>query len=245
MKGYLSASGLKKYDSCPKQWWFHYVSDEQPGDVDTRYMDLGSAVHDTIEAVLKAGDWDTDAAMDAYAVYAQRHAVADEFIERGEQCVRRAGDYVAKRDPNIRGVEVEERFHVDRPDVDAEFTAKMDVTTDTELWDWKTGSIRDDTPKKEQIQGAVYMAAYHSLYGHPPEKIRFVYLKEEQVRSLDPTDKVWATMLAVARRLQYAKQEDEFDATPGDVCHWCDYAHVCPAFGGVDADFDWDDWMTL
>lgn len=250
MKGYMSASGIKKFGDCPKQWWFRYVSDLDPEIGEPKYLDLGNAVHYTIEDVLPqvSPPYDEE---ELHANLRQVYEavyydlVTDDLKDAADTCLRVAARTVAKKQPDILGIEAEVTFNVDRPDLSSQFNAKMDVCTETEIWDWKTGSIRDDTPLKEKIQGAVYMAAYHVKYGRPPEKIRFLYLKEEQARSLDPTDEVWETMLNRAKRLALAKRNDDFPATPGDVCHWCDYQHACSAAGGVGIDFDWTKWRAL
>lgn len=249
-KHYMSASGVKAHDSCPKQWWYRYESDIDPPEGDTRYLDLGSAVHDGLEDALQH-DQQNDRNLSSYApmryqYYADRLGVDEhgDLYETGLECVKRAVEYVEDRDPDILDIEKEVEFDVDRPDLQETFRGAMDVATSDEIWDWKTGSIRDDTPRKEKIQGAVYMAAYRVTYGHPPEKVRFVYLKEEKVRSFDPSDEVWQEMLNAARRLAASKDSGNFEAQPGDKCYWCDYEQYCTEAGGVGTDFDWEGWMA-
>jgi putative RecB family exonuclease len=141
-------------------------------------------------------------------------------------------------------VEAEYEFDVDRPDLQQKFKGKLDVATTNEIWDWKTGSIRDDTAEKEKIQGAVYMAAYRVAYGHSPEAIRFVYLKEGQVRTIEPSTDTWQFMLSHARNLAKSIRTENFEAKPGDQCYWCDFEQFCPAAGGIGADFSWEAWMA-
>lgn len=248
MKGYMSASGIKKFNDCPKSWWFRYISDYESVDGETKYLDLGNAVHDAIEALLATEELSELEEMDIRIRYEERadhYGVPPDLRSTGLDCTFRAIDYAVSRESEILGVEDEVIFDIDRPDISSEVRAKMDVATDTEIWDWKTGSIRDDTPLKEKIQGAVYMAAYRVEYGHAPEKIRFVYLKEEQVRSLDPSDEIWSTMLTHARSLAAAKEEETYPAQPGDGCHWCDYQMYCAEGGGVGTNFDWNQWTAL
>jgi len=242
----MSSSGIKKFRKCPRQWWYHYVSNYEEVMGETKYLDLGNAVHEAIEKWLKP---DSPDGLDTLLAHYQRlqlyHGVPEDMVEVGEQCCRKAFDFVADQDPTILGIEEKARFNINRPDVQTEVFGKMDVATDTEIWDWKTGSIRDDTPVEEKIQGATYMAAYNVLYGKPPEKIRFIYLKEEAVRSLDPSDEVWNVMLTHARKLTVAKQNDRFPAKPGNKCYWCGYEKYCDAAAGTGGDFDWEDWMRL
>lgn len=239
----MSASGIKKFADCPKQWWFRYLSDHEAEEGETKYMDLGSAVHDAIEECLKTGQTDPDEEAHLFYHYADYHGVPDDMLQTGEDCFRRALEYVQKRDPEIIGVEDEIRFTIDRPDVQSDVLAYIDVATSDEIWDWKTGSIRDDTPQKEQIQAAVYVAAYRVEYGHFPEMVRFVYLKEEKVRSIEPSQDIANTMLANARAIVQARKRNEFPAKPGDKCHWCGYQMHCPESGVGVGDFDWNKYM--
>lgn len=245
MKSYLSASGIKKHRRCPKQWWFRYVSDVEPVEGETKYLDLGNAVHEAIEAGLRQGRTDLAFVRTHYEHFATQYGVPDDLWDTGLSCIEVAVDFINDEDPEILDVEAEAEFQIDRPDLQETVVGKMDVATDTEIWDWKTGSIRDETPIEEKIQGATYMAAYRVKYGKPPEKIRFLYLKEEQKRSLDPTDEVWDTMLAHALKLARSKASGQFEATPGDVCDWCDYRRVCAEGGGIGANFDWEKWTAL
>ena len=254
MKSYMSASGIKTFETCPKQWWFRYVSDLDPVIEEPKYLNLGNAVHYTIEDVLQQDpppDWDSweswgieERFRDIYEVrYA--HLVTEDLEDAAYTCLATAARALVKESPRLIDVEAEVEFNVDRPDVSGRFLAKMDVCTDREIWDWKTGSIRDDTPLKEKLQGAVYMAAYRAEYGRPPEKIRFLYLKEETARTLDPTDDVWNTLMRHASQLELAKKNDDFPAKPGDQCYWCDFEQYCTAAGGIGANFDWEKWMAL
>lgn len=246
----MSASGIKKHADCPKSWWFRYESDVEPIEGDTTHLDLGNAVHDALEDALK-GWMLNDRNLESYAKMryesrADHHGVEDADIwKTGRDCIETAVEYVLDRDPDIIGIEDDVEFDVNRPDLNETFKGKMDVATQSEIWDWKTGSIRDDTRKKERIQGAVYMAAYRAEYGKPPEKVRFVYLKEEKVRSFEPSDEVWHEMLGAARSLAASKRADEWPAKPGDQCYWCPYEQSCAEAGGIGVGFDWDAWVKL
>lgn len=254
MKSYISASGLKTFEDCPRQWWYKYESDKEPVEGDTRALDLGSAVHETIELVLTTDpppQWDAWEEWDIESrfldVYEQQFAasVAEEYQDRAIKCLKNAARYLEKREPQLRGVEVSVEYNLNRPDVDGLARGTMDVATDTEIWDWKTGGIYDDTAKKEKIQGAAYMGAYRVEYGEAPEAIRFIYLREEAVRSIEPSDEVWEYFVGYARRLAAAKKNDAFEATPGKPCQWCDYQSYCPAAGGIGENFDWQRWTAV
>lgn len=244
----LSASKLKAHRKCPKQVWFRYVSDYDR-DGSNEYTAMGSRVHDSIEQFLKsAPDWNDQNATEStlkslYAGLGDEYPLPDKQHSQGEKCLTVAAKFLAKNtDATLRGIERRTEFHADR--IDEDFTAILDVATDSEIWDWKTGRIRDDTDVNETIQGAVYMAAYGVEYGEPPERIRFVYLKEREVRSFTPSDDEWMRMMQYAKSLLRSVDNDDYEAKPGDHCVWCAYEDVCEAARGSLNTVSWGDFRT-
>jgi len=165
--------------------------------------------------------------------------VEDELWDRGINCLETCSKYVAEMRPEcaIRALEPKFEFTLGRPDIKAKFLGYIDcITENGEIWDWKTGSVREEA---EIVQGSVYMKGYQKLYGEPPEKIRFVYLKEGKVRGLEPNDENWNEMIRHAKSLCQDIQRDQFDPDPEESkCYWCDYQGYCSASangaGGID-----------
>jgi CRISPR/Cas system-associated exonuclease Cas4 (RecB family) len=240
----ISASQVKSHAKCPKQWWFRYVSDKEETSGDERYLNLGSRVHEAIEDTLTAEsppplghEKAVKSAVQNLFAEKSEHEIPDDFYDDGMKYCAKAAEFIAKQEPELRGVEVRHEFEIDRDDISTGVTAIMDIVTENEIWDWKTGTIRDETPHEEKIQGAVYMAAYHNKYGETPDSIRFVYVKEGKVRNIDPSDEIWEYMIDRAQDLINAKQTGEFAPEPGDQCYWCSYELWCDAspvgVGGV------------
>lgn len=245
----ISASQVKQFDNCPKAYEYSYLTDIEPTKADKGYLALGSRVHESIEEVLQSEDCPPfgDRKMISKAITNTYHEkdeypLDDEKYGTGVQCCDIAGKVLHKMDPDIRDVEATIRYDIDRDDLVTGVTAKMDITTDSKIWDWKTGTIRDDSIHGERIQGATYMAAYYNRYGEPPEEIMFIYLKEggddtAKVRRLEPTDDNWQYLLKYARKLNQAKEQDRWKATPGDFCYLCEWEGWCDAspvgVGGV------------
>lgn len=254
----ISASQLKTHDRCPLNYRFKYVSGVEPGKESNEYARLGSAVHETIEEILleavEPGELDRaeehtlrPVLLSRFREKTEEWDVPERLIEDGETCCRSAARYLAHRtDQELLGIEQRIKYRIDREDIDTEVTSILDITTDEEIWDWKTGRIRgDETDLAEEIQGATYALAYRHEYGRWPECVRFVYLKEEQVRTLTPDSDPMTTMLQKARRLQAAKRRDEFPANPGDHCYWCPYEWACDAAPVGMGDVDWRRWQAL
>lgn len=243
----LSASGIKKFRDCPKQWWFRYRAAVEGTKTESEYAVLGSTVHEAIENVLREGEpYGPAAFMQEFRDLAADTDLPPDFVEDGADYAWNAGEFLNGRDYTIRGIEEREEFQIERPDVDEPVTAILDVTTEGQIWDWKTGRIRDDTPMEEKIQAGVYAAAYFNLYGEWPEVIRFVYLQEEEVRKYGPDDDLAALVLKYARQLVRAKREQHFPADPGDQCYWCEWEYYCEESGvGVGENFDWEDYTSI
>lgn len=244
----LSASRVKTFKSCPLKYKMKYEDGLRSTKYQQGYGALGSLVHESIENVLTENpDLREESTLRRKFKAEYERLKENEYREEMETiiddrqdedgigCLEVAARFISKQDFEIRedpfGVEAEALFDVDHHAIGGEtFLGYMDLATDSEIWDWKTGRIRgDDTAQDELIQGSVYMAAYRHLYGELPEKVRFVYIKEEKVRTVDPTEENWTEMIKHARALLNAKEMDNFPGQPGDQCYWCGYEMWCPA----------------
>ena len=241
----LSASRIKAYRNCPEKFRMRYIEELDGTKKAKGYGILGSVVHKTIETVLE--DASELTLRDEYQLAGRLKStfnrlkdeldydwekVDDKQEDDGLKCLETAATFITARDFEVRDIEARTVFQIENAEygIEANVLGYIDVTTDGEVWDWKTGRIRDDTAQEEIIQGSVYMAGYHNLYGEMPEAVRFVYLKEEQVRSIDVSEDNWKTMLSHARRLVDGKQQDEYEAKPEDgKCYFCSYEGYCGA----------------
>lgn len=236
----LSASRIKTHASCPKKYELKYVRNLEPTKGASGYGQLGSWVHETLENVLSKNPNETN--QQALLANLKREffrlgesgeidvsAVDEKQKESGLDCLPVAARFISNFQPNIDGLEVPVNFHIDTPSVDRTVYGKMDVVADGEVWDWKTGTIRETTGRDELIQGSTYMAGYHNEYGELPKAIRFIYLKEERQREVDPTEESWQKMMQYARRLVQDEDAGVFEAKPEQgKCYFCDYEMWCP-----------------
>lgn len=237
----ISASRVKKYNRCPKQYELSYERD-LPGDDANEYTVIGSLIHDAIEEVLNEheGDFTRQNAVSRRLkrVFFDLEDEPDRDTELVGESLRddalgsldTAAKYLVSRNPTIRGVEVPSLFEI--TSLKAKSFGYMDVCTESEIWDWKTGSTPDEDGQDEGevIQGSLYMGAYYHEYGVMPEKIRFVYLKENTVRSIEANEDNWDRMLKHASRLVNGQRNDHYPPDPSrSKCHWCSYSHFCSA----------------
>lgn len=243
----ISASQVKSHSKCALRYWFRYIEGKENTKQDNDYLKLGSRVHETIESVLQERPPTEnrqilrDIITDRYRQRGEPE-LPEDFYSTGVKCCEKAADYIAKHQPEFRDIEKRVEFDINRPDLETGVTAIMDVTTQNEIWDWKTGRIRDDIEHEEKIQGTLYMAAFQVEYGETPESIKFVYLKEGKARTVDPTDENWNYMVKRAKALARSKRTGEYPANPGDHCYWCGYEFWCPAAPTGCGNVPWEDY---
>ena len=239
----LSASAVKTFKNCPRQFELQYTENRPRISPSSDYGDLGSAVHEAIERVLQEQNGvnvlDAQNQLESLMFGEYRSIepdIPDSMFEDGLQYLEVAARYIAGRDVDtIRGEE--QTFEVGMEDpVDVSFRGIMDVATEREVWDWKTGKIREEA---EMIQGMIYALGYYHVFGEVPDRIRFVYLKEEKERKFKPTDENYQKMMKYVHNVIDAKESGEFIAKPDESkCYWCSMEGWCDASrvgaGGID-----------
>lgn len=244
----LSASKLKQFDRCPEAFRIGYI-DRKPGEGgENYYIRRGNAVHEAIEDVL--GEMDTLAGKDTDYL---RHKFREQYRSNGGpdgydlsddnhqfvlDCLAVAARFAGGSEDALIGIESKAPFR--SAELDHDFTGYIDVATETEVWDWKTGKS-DGKDLQETLQGSVYMAGYYAHTGRIPEAIHFAYLKDEVRHTLTPSDELWATVVDKASALLKAIDLNSFPADPGDSkCHWCDYEVHCTASSTGGGGIDWE-----
>jgi RecB family exonuclease len=243
----LSASRIKKHNGCPRAYELRYIEKRDPTKKKQGYGEIGSLVHEAIENVMGANPDLRDEQSLHSRMKQEFFALEDDYDmsiisdkqkNDGLACLEVAARYVSNQVFDLRGLEVRTEYNIDNESIDSTMLGYMDVCTDSEIWDWKTGRIREDTGIDELIQGATYMAGYHNEYGELPKAIKFVYLKEEKERKVEPSQENWDQMLNYARRLVVSIENDDYPAKPGDRCFWCAHELWCEASpvgtGGID-----------
>jgi len=235
----LSASGVKKFKRCPKEFELKYVLKKDGLSESSGYAKLGSAVHEAIERILMENSIarlsETPNQLKELMVGEYRAIdpdIDDEKYNTGLSCLEVAARYTAMQGlDSFRGIEQDFKYALGREDINHSFRGLMDVATPTEVWDWKTG--KNVYEENEIIQGMIYAMGYLDEFGVPPEKIRFVYLQKEIERVIEPTDENWNIMLDRARDVVQAKESGEFPADPdGSKCFWCSREGYCDASEG-------------
>jgi len=236
----ISASRIKKHASCPEKYRLRYKADKEPTKMRQGYGEIGSLVHEAIENVLTDRPNETNQSaltsrlkQEFYELEDSGEYDMDLIDDRqrsdGLDCLEMAAKWLAKPDNDVEFRDIEAVCHYNLDGIDRTAIGFMDVATMDGIWDWKTGTIRgDETERDEIIQGAVYMGGYHNEYGELPKYIKFIYLKEEKVRTVTPGEEAWNEMLGYARELVKSEQTDTYEADPEEgKCFWCGFEMWC------------------
>jgi len=242
----LSASRVKKYKSCPKQYEYKYLTDIQPPEEDDpEFFRIGNTVHDSIEAVLKRDDVVSKTKRELEDLLKEEERKLNyNYDDRNqvETCLNFAAKFI---DGYVDSVfTVEDRMEMTQNGID--FVGYADLIGDVEgksdtIVDWKTGKENDEW--KERIQGGMYVKMFHEEFGRWPESIQFVYLNEGtrsvhsrvvdgEVMWNDHQNKYWDEIKGYISDISNDAYTGEFEAKPDDsVCHWCDYKYACEEGG--------------
>lgn len=252
----LSASQLKTFKRCPWQYKLSYVDGKPTLEDSSPYLLLGTLVHEAIEHVLldlEDGDFSGENVMRNMirSKFDEMHdahdrALDDDFYDDAISCIETAAKYLDLRyseGQRLRDIERKFEFTLGRVDIQSKFVGYIDVTTEDEVWDWKTGSAPDqeEPSEDELIQGSVYMRGYQELYGEPPEEIKFVYIKEGKERPVTTDDESWQQMINVAKNLVNARRNGVFEADPDEgKCYWCSHGMFCSHNEYGAGDLEWE-----
>lgn len=248
---YISASGLKSYKSCPKQYYYKYVSDiEPPEEGEIEHFEVGNTIHDSLENVLQEDetlDLSEDELLSRLREEERSLDYNYEDSEKVQTCLEFAAKYISGYVTDI--VSVEDRFEMNVNGID--FVGYADLIADIDdrgeelsdvIIDWKTGKENDEW--KERIQGGMYVKMFHEIYGRWPDSIQFIYLNEG-TRSIhnridggdvmwnSHQNKYWEEIEDDISDISNSAFNDEWEAKPGDSkCHFCDYKYSCRE-GGI------------
>lgn len=236
----ISPSATKRYKRCPKQFEYRYFTDKPPTEPAGKYADVGTAVHEAIEQLLRDDGLDSllqrpnQVRQMLTEEYRDRVPDLDDesIVDGGVSACHTAARYLCLQEPdNVRGVEADFEYALKRPDIDSAFHGTMDVATVSEVWDWKTGkTVREED---EIIQGMLYAMGYYQKFDVVPERVRFVYLHEEleKERVFEPTDEKWQEALSYVKNVVEGKKRQEFPADPeSSKCYFCGWSGYCSAF---------------
>lgn len=126
------------------------------------------------------------------------------FLEKGFTI--KVGDY------SLRGV-------FDRVDVDA---------NGWEIFDYKTGQVKDKLTFDEKKQLLIYQIAAQEIFKQPVKNLTFFYLTNNTPVSFVGSEKDLVKVKAWIKETIENIISHDFTATPGHICNNCDFRSICP-----------------
>ena len=245
---------MESFRRCRKQYWFSYVSGQEwPPNRDSAASLIGNGVHRAMQKLCETGDArDGEHELETY-FRMPKHAIAGPETEHYPLAVEMYQNGVKAHESiesearwaeldtwvpsKSRGINV--RAKVDRADR---------LSADRwQLIDWKTG--RFDLDDKVDAQLDIQHLVLRTTLRVPRDAtVRAMGWNlrtgEQRVRELTRDDAL-RTVDFVARFIEKVAAEEEFMATPGPTCTFCDWRDRCDAAEQNDkVGIDWldEDW---
>lgn len=251
-----SYSRLKKYEDCPAWWFRSYVLNQK--EPPTEALELGRAVHKTLEIILKSGVTNRyDPALETVMNKAIQEALSEASLPLDAEEIHRLV-YQPGVLEYLGTWFVEDHFQIPLNGAGIELQGYIDLWQyDGEnpvIIDWKTNRLMYEPTDNYQL--GLYALAMAEKVNRVekrwPESIRaqlvflrhgcqfreHVYTREEMKAARD-----WAVKIATeieGKLLEHALDGDPknlFPAIPSDTCRWCPWASEClkssEAFGEI------------
>ncbi|MFH5210361.1 RecB family exonuclease [Antrihabitans spumae] len=249
----LSPSRAADFKLCPLKYRLRAV-DRIP-EVPTRAALRGTVVHAALESLygLPAADRVPDTAT-ALVDPAWDRLVGDapelrelvtidergEFLDEARALISR---YYRLEDPTrFEPESCEQRVEVELEDsvLLRGFVDRIDVapTGEVRVVDYKTGRA----PGERRESHALFQMKFYALVilrtrGIVPTQLRLLYLADDEILTYQPDRdellRFERTLSALWKAILEAGATGDFRPSPSNMCNWCDYKPLCPAFGGT------------
>lgn len=215
----VSASKLKLYEACPKQYLAKYLV-PQEGELVSIYGVSGSAIHKAIEMKYKEG---TDP-ITTFAGRRRKFVTAE--VDRFEDYTR-----VLAEGYNIldafdfswyKPVDLEKHFKLPYPNEEnaiCTIEGYMDLVEDDRVVDFKSGKDKVDIAYVEQdLQFIIYYWAFGQIYGKLPKRVTYHRLKDHTM--VDGRDFNLTKLNDIIE--EFLNDPMEYELVPCEKCHtWC------------------------
>jgi putative RecB family exonuclease len=251
-----SHSRLSCFETCPRQYWYHYVAKVEVPELQTIEAFLGTRVHDALEQLYQnvmGGHQMTAAELLACYESKWQASWSDEVkivrADRSADDYRRVGRdaltaYHARNQPfnQSRTLRLEARVllgldssgkyrlqgYIDR------LARRADGTY--EIHDYKTSAhLPTQAEADADRQLALYQLGVQQMW-NDVEAVDLIwhYVRFDQDirsrRSAEQLDAVKAECISVIDDVESrGREEGSFPTQPSNLCSWCSYQEICPA----------------
>jgi len=243
----FSYSQLNLYESCPRKYEYAYILRiPTKGNAATAF---GTTVHNTLKdfySLLQrskeglGGIVESPSKEDLLALYEKNWIKSGYESKKQEEIRKKAGEgimmmyYEKIYSPDENPLRLEESFGVhfgdtvfsgkiDRIDLIGERDGNQEVC----IVDYKTGSEKDASEIKRDLQLPLYALVAEEKFGLKVVKAKYVFLETGNVVEVDVSqerrEEAKEKLLSSLEMIKRA----EFTATPGFSCRFCDFNSIC------------------
>ena len=234
----LNPSRLQTYLDCPRQYRYRYV-DHRPERRSSPQAALGGSVHRalrdfyalvpadrTLPTLLRSlrHAWDPSGYRTASAAQAG--------MTRAEEMLRRYFDM--EDHARVRAIALESKFSVTRPGAGIYVWGRVDRLDadgdDYVIVDYKTGTFRlDEGSIDSSLPLSLYAMAVSEQFRTRASRIVLYDLAAgKRIETRRDPERLAEDWHRLAQLVEGMRSRPEFEAKPGPLCRWCDFASVCP-----------------
>ncbi|MBL7110011.1 MAG: ATP-dependent helicase, partial [Candidatus Marinimicrobia bacterium] len=243
----LSATRIRKYDTCPLQYKFSEI-DNIPGQSQKPYFQLGNVVHKVLEIFHNEGYTQKD---DLYRLLDENWESGGYVFEQEEEQNRHDAkamidnyfDYLKNNKVDLFSSEKLFSFPLSNCDVSGKCDRiDVDDSGAIKIIDYKTSKYqKSERELKKDMQMAIY-AMYAQKekteskngksLGELPEELTQLFLRHENPAvTVQFNDEELTLFRQKIEEIAHSIRKGEFDPCKGNHCQYCDYRDlVCPLY---------------
>ena len=238
----MSYSKISSYVDCPKKFWYENILDALPENQEAPALYKGGFFHKIVEkSSIKQKDEGKADSLKTLIKQVSENWDPTEYLTRSVQKElqdKTSLDFALasyqKWTKGNRNIIVELEMYFTIHVGGYQINGKIDRVERTpkgnyEIIDYKTGH---NTPSKvpDSLQLNIYCMAIQEKFGKLPTRASFFYVEEPegyQWYHYDVTELQVAGAKSTLEDHIKAISTDNYDATPGFSCKWCDYKDIC------------------
>lgn len=219
---HISPSQAKLMKDCPLKWYF-YHSGYPREDGDKRHAHCGTAVHLTVEKMLKGEKVvHEDIIRNVPVDYdGNTTELTPDMVDKYYAC------YKAWEDMGIKFSNPQPEKELSTTVEGIKVVGKIDIIDDNAIYDLKTGTYNEG----DDLQAAFYQRLARDN-GMARGNTYFLYLKTGEIRRMPdfPDDYIDAVII----HIKDVYESRAFHPRVGNGCTWCDYKGPCSEVTGRD-----------